>query len=90
MKRLYRSLADKKIAGIFGGMGEVYDVDPTLLRLGAVFVGIATGLLPLGLVYVIGWIIIPKGPLASRATSPIADTAAGPAAGHFTATPPPL
>ena len=63
MKRLYRSQTDKKIAGIFGGMGEVYSVDPTLLRLGAVFLGIATGLLPLIVAYLVGWIIIPKGPL---------------------------
>ena len=60
MKRLYRSCDDKKIAGVFGGMGEVYEVDPTLLRLGAVFLGIATGLLPLIVAYLVGWVIIPK------------------------------
>jgi phage shock protein C len=65
VKRLYRSRTDKKIAGIFGGMGEVYNIDPTLLRLGAVFLGIATGLAPLAIAYVIGWIIIPKGPVAA-------------------------
>ena len=63
MKRLYRSQADKKIAGIFGGIGEVYAVDPTLLRLLFVFVGLATGVLPFLITYIIGWIIIPKGPL---------------------------
>ena len=63
MKRLYRSQADKKIAGIFGGIGEVYSVDPTLLRLLFVFVGLATGILPFLITYLIGWIIIPKGPL---------------------------
>ena len=63
MKRLYRSQADKKIAGIFGGIGEVYTVDPTLLRLLFVFIGIATGIVPLLITYIIGWIIIPKGTL---------------------------
>jgi phage shock protein C len=63
MKRLYRSRTDKKIAGIFGGMGEVYSIDPTLVRLGAVFLGLITAIVPLIVVYLIGWIIIPKGPL---------------------------
>ena len=60
MKRLHRSLKDKKIAGICGGMAEVYDLDPTLIRLGLVFLGIATGILPLLFNYIVGWIIIPK------------------------------
>jgi phage shock protein C len=63
MKRLYRSSTDKKIAGIFGGLGEIYTIDPTLLRLVAVFLALATGLVPLVVAYLVGWIIIPKGPL---------------------------
>jgi len=51
-------------------MGEVYEIDPTLLRLGAVFLGIATGLLPLIVAYLAGWIIIPKAPLTSGPVSP--------------------
>ena len=69
MKRLYRSRTDKKIAGIFGGMGEVYNVDPTLLRLAAVFLMIATALLPLIVSYIVVWIIIPKDPASSSASS---------------------
>ena len=68
MKRLYRSPTDKKIAGIFGGMGELYSVDPMLLRLGAVFLGLATGLLPSIIAYIVGWIIIPNGPLQELPT----------------------
>ncbi|MBI4464884.1 MAG: PspC domain-containing protein [Acidobacteria bacterium] len=62
MRQLYRSQTDKKIAGILGGIGEVYSVDPTLLRLLSVFVGLATGILPFLVTYLVGWIIIPKGP----------------------------
>ena len=62
MKRIYRSRTDKKVAGIFGGIAELYNLDPSLLRLLAVFVGIATGFLPLVITYLVGWIIIPKGP----------------------------
>ena len=61
MKRIYRSQEDKKIAGIFGGLGELFDIDPTLFRLLFVFIGLATGIIPLFVAYLIGWIIIPKG-----------------------------
>ena len=62
LKRIYRSQTDKKIAGIFGGIAEVYAIDPSLVRLLMVFLGIATGVLPLVITYFIGWVIIPKGP----------------------------
>jgi phage shock protein PspC (stress-responsive transcriptional regulator) len=61
MKRLYRSQKDKKIAGIFGGLGEIFSIDPTLLRLAFVFIGLATGVFPLLIAYLVGWVIIPKG-----------------------------
>jgi phage shock protein C len=61
MKRIYRSQEDKKIAGILGGLGELFDIDPTLLRLLFVFIGLATGVIPLVVAYLIGWIIIPRG-----------------------------
>lgn len=62
MKRLYRSTTDRKIAGICGGIGETYSFDPTLVRLLFVFLLIATGIVPLLLTYIIGWIIIPEAP----------------------------
>jgi phage shock protein C len=61
MKKIYRSQEDKKIAGILGGLGELFDIDPTLLRLLFVFIGLATGIIPLVVAYLIGWIIIPRG-----------------------------
>ena len=70
MKRLYRSPTDKKVAGVFGGIGELYSVDPTLLRLIAVFLGVATGLLPFLVTYFIAWIIIPRGPLPPGPAQP--------------------
>jgi phage shock protein C len=51
------------VAGICGGMGEVYGIDPTLIRLGLVFLGLATGIVPMVVAYIIGAIIIPLGPL---------------------------
>lgn len=32
-KRLYRSAKDRRIAGVCGGLGEYFHVDPTFIRL---------------------------------------------------------
>jgi len=63
MKRLYRSRTDRMIAGVCGGMGEVYNIDPTLIRLALVFLGLATGIVPVLVAYIVGAVIIPLGPL---------------------------
>ena len=60
MKRLYRSNKDKKVAGICGGIGTLLNVDPTIVRLVFVFIGLVTGIFPLLLAYCIGWWIIPE------------------------------
>jgi phage shock protein C len=62
MKRLYRSTTDKKIAGICGGLREYLDVDPTIIRLCAVIFGLATGVIPFLIGYIVGWFIIPERP----------------------------
>jgi phage shock protein C len=64
MKKLYLSETDKKVGGVCGGIGETYDIDPTLIRLIFVFVDLATGIIPLLVAYVVAWAIIPKRPLA--------------------------
>ena len=70
MKRLYRSQTDKQIAGIFGGVSEIFEIDPSLLRLLFVFLGIATGVFPLLITYLIGWMIIPKSPAGEKSPAP--------------------
>jgi len=57
--RLYRSSTNKVIAGVCGGLGEYFDVDPTLLRLIAVVAAFASGGIVV-LAYLLGWIIIPQ------------------------------
>ena len=59
MKRLFRSQTNKKIAGICGGIGEATDTDPTIIRLIAVVLGLATGFFPFFIVYLIAWWIVP-------------------------------
>ncbi|RME83235.1 MAG: PspC domain-containing protein [Caldilineae bacterium] len=60
-KRLYRSRKDRMIAGVCGGLGEYFNIDPTLIRLALLFLVIWGG----GgvLVYLIAWIVIPEEPL---------------------------
>ena len=62
MKKLYRSQKDKMIAGICGGLGEMFEIDSTLIRLALVFIGLATGVLPIIVAYIVGCIIIPIAP----------------------------
>ena len=63
MKKIYRSKTDEKLAGICGGLSEMLSIDSTLIRLGVVFATIVTGFLPMIVTYIIGWIIIPEGPI---------------------------
>jgi len=62
MKKLYRIPKDKKIAGICAGVGEMLNVDPTFVRLAAVFACVFTGFFPLIITYAVGWYIIPEKP----------------------------
>ena len=65
MKRLYRSTTDKKIAGVCGGLGEYLAVDPTVLRLLAAIITIATGIFPGIIGYIIAWVIVPEAPASA-------------------------
>ena len=60
MKKLYRSEQNKKIAGICGGVAELMDVDPTIVRLAVVVLGLVTGLFPFVIGYLVAWWIVPK------------------------------
>lgn len=62
VKRLYRSQTDKKLAGICGGLGEIFSIDSTLIRLAVVFIGLVTAIVPVVVAYIVGWMIIPMGP----------------------------
>ena len=59
MKRLYLSKKERMVAGICGGISEMYDIDPSLIRLAVIFICIVSGVFPLATVYLIGWMIIP-------------------------------
>ncbi len=62
MRKLYLSKTDSKIFGVCGGIGQTYDIDPTLVRLVVVFLAFATAIAPVVLTYLIAWLIVPKEP----------------------------
>jgi len=62
MRKLYLSKTDRKIFGVCGGIGETYDIDPTLVRLALVFLCLVTGVIPLLVTYFAAGIIVPDKP----------------------------
>ncbi len=66
MKKLYRSQENKVIAGILGGIGEYFEIDPVVIRVLFIFVAFATGLLPFVVAYIVALFIVPKHPKTSN------------------------
>jgi phage shock protein PspC (stress-responsive transcriptional regulator) len=59
-KKLYRSKTDKKLAGVCGGIGKYFSIDPTLIRLGVVLFTLFGGC---GLLaYIVAAFVIPEEP----------------------------
>lgn len=59
--RLVRSRTDVVIAGVCGGLGEYFHVDPVIVRLIFVLVTLTSGI---GIIiYPVLWIIMPKAPV---------------------------
>jgi len=58
MKQLYKS-DNKKLAGVCAGFAEYFDSDPTLFRVGYLFLTIMTGFFPGIIAYIAMAIIMP-------------------------------
>ena len=64
MKQLCKSSTNRKIAGVCGGIGEYFDIDPTLIRLGFAALSLIAGG---GLAaYILAAIIMPEREVYSR------------------------
>lgn len=59
-KRLYRSRNQQMIAGVCGGLGEYFGIDPTIIRLVWAILVFAAGTGVLA--YIIAALIIPENP----------------------------
>lgn len=62
VKRLYRSKKERMLAGICGGFGEYIHLDPTVVRLVFIVLLFLTGVLPMAVIYLILWLLIPQQP----------------------------
>jgi len=71
VKRLERSTADRKIAGVCGGVAEYFGVDPTVVRIAAVVLAIYPGAIICGiLVYLAAWFVMPSAATSALQPSP--------------------
>lgn len=81
MDRLYRSRSDRMLAGVAGGLAEIWDADPSLVRIIWALLVIFTGGIAL-LVYIVMAIVVPEeddvypGEAAAFAVTPPADATA--------------
>lgn len=65
-KRIHRSRQEMQVAGLCGGLGEYFEVDPVLIRLLFVVATLMTGIVPGICAYLIGWLIVPLEPLPAH------------------------
>lgn len=57
-KKLTRSRTNKAIAGVCAGLGEYFNIDPIVIRLGFIFLALAGG--PGLVIYLIMWLVVPE------------------------------
>lgn len=62
MKKLYKSKDNKVVLGLLGGVGEYFDVDPLVIRIGFVVVALLSHLYPAIILYFIISLFIPSHP----------------------------
>jgi phage shock protein C len=61
-RKLMRSRAERKIAGVCAGLAQYFDLDVTLVRILCFFLTLATGVCPGVVTYLLAWIIVPAEP----------------------------
>lgn len=69
LKKFYRSTSDRRVAGLFGGLGEAFGIDATYLRLAFIVLALVTGVVPALIGYGLGWLITLEEPGAGNGTS---------------------
>ena len=65
-KHLYRSGTNRVLAGICGGLGEYWVIDPVVLRLLWIVLTVFTGFVPGIIAYILAIFVIPIRPKGSN------------------------
>lgn len=60
-KQLHRSVNNKAIAGVCAGLADYFNLDPTLVRIGFILIGLLTAVVPTFLLYLVLAVIMPLG-----------------------------
>lgn len=66
-KRLYKSESNRVWSGVIGGVGEYFDVDPVLLRVGWIVIVVFTGFIPGLIAYLFAAVIVPHKNKSAKA-----------------------
>ena len=61
-KKLYRSRKNRIIGGVCGGLGEYFNVDPTIIRLAWILAAVMFVGFPAIIAYLLACLIIPEEP----------------------------
>lgn len=70
-EHLYRSRDDRMLAGVAGGLAEIWDADPSFVRIGWALLAILTGGVAI-VVYIVMAIVVPEEPFGAWASDPSA------------------
>ena len=74
-----RSAADRKIAGVCGGIAEYLEIDSTVVRLvWLILLFVPVPVVPAFVAYIVAWLVMPPAP------APVPAAAAAPAVPHST------
>lgn len=57
---LRRTLANRQVAGVCGGLGEYFGIDPTAVRVAYVLLSFFSAAFPGILIYLLLWFLIPE------------------------------
>src|SRR6266508_6473352 len=79
MYRRYRSVDDRVLAGVAGGMSELWDIDPSIVRIAWVILTPFTAGFTI-LVYLVMAIVVPEEPVGGVASDADAAPPGGPGA----------
>ena len=64
-RRVTRSSSDRVLAGVAGGLGRYFDIDPIIFRIGFVVLTLAGGAGVLA--YLAAWVLVPDDPIPGQA-----------------------